>query len=352
MRIHFDNLKQEELGALLWALQPAGRPDVEYCHKIGMGKPLGMGAIQFNQVKINLTKRSDERYTNLFKAADGGKKWQEGEYTPNVNYAEIFETFVLDQLAVNQLVPEHAKKLLHLDRIQDLLEMLTWRGDAPSNDWLDWTRYMELNHGKNKLDEFKERPVLPGPREVANWAAPKKVEEPKEAKENLPQIPQVGQDVWGEVYDIETDGTVWVNLENLPEDSEIMGRILPKNLFGKQYREGNRIHLGVISLDDEILDCVPVKYLKNELSKVDDTPKSEFMRGEIIWFGEDNLEEKFSQEIGYGEILGKDDKIYFVQSHQLKFDQNKISKGTPVVFRKVKGMKGYEAQDVHLEDEF
>jgi CRISPR-associated protein (TIGR03986 family) len=43
-RIYFENLSQVELGVLLWALTLPGPGD--YCHKLGMGKPLGMGAVK------------------------------------------------------------------------------------------------------------------------------------------------------------------------------------------------------------------------------------------------------------------------------------------------------------------
>ncbi len=49
--------------------------------------------------------------------------------------------------------------------------MMAWRGDDPGSDWLDWTRYMEIERGTEKENEFKERPVLPSPLEVPRWAA-------------------------------------------------------------------------------------------------------------------------------------------------------------------------------------
>ncbi|RME61184.1 TIGR03986 family CRISPR-associated RAMP protein [Candidatus Parcubacteria bacterium] len=44
-RIHFHNLKREELGALLWSMTWGGNKDM--CHGLGMGKPFGFGQVRF-----------------------------------------------------------------------------------------------------------------------------------------------------------------------------------------------------------------------------------------------------------------------------------------------------------------
>lgn len=44
--IHFENLTDVELGALLWILNIAQMEDKQYRLKLGMGKPLGMGSIK------------------------------------------------------------------------------------------------------------------------------------------------------------------------------------------------------------------------------------------------------------------------------------------------------------------
>ena len=51
-----------------------------------------------------------------------------------------------------------------LPRITDLFTMLKWENN-PSNDWLDWIRYMEIEH-RSLGNEYKERPVLPSPANV------------------------------------------------------------------------------------------------------------------------------------------------------------------------------------------
>jgi CRISPR-associated protein (TIGR03986 family) len=70
-RIHFENLRPAELGLLWWALAlPVGDGET-YCHKIGMGKPLGMGGIAIRPT-LTLTERP-QRYQTLF----AGEAWQE-----------------------------------------------------------------------------------------------------------------------------------------------------------------------------------------------------------------------------------------------------------------------------------
>jgi CRISPR-associated protein (TIGR03986 family) len=66
--IDFDNLSKRELGLLLYALKPS--PD--FRHKIGMGKPIGLGRINIEPVGVFPINRS-ERYTlSGFSAARHG----------------------------------------------------------------------------------------------------------------------------------------------------------------------------------------------------------------------------------------------------------------------------------------
>jgi CRISPR-associated protein (TIGR03986 family) len=60
--VRFENLSDVELGALLWVLQLAA--DDEYRLKLGMGKPLGMGAVKITS-NVALSNRA-ERYERLF----------------------------------------------------------------------------------------------------------------------------------------------------------------------------------------------------------------------------------------------------------------------------------------------
>ena len=56
--IDFDNLAPEEFGLLLWALEPSGA----FHHRLGMGKPLGLGTVKVEVLGLFLVSRQ-ERYT-------------------------------------------------------------------------------------------------------------------------------------------------------------------------------------------------------------------------------------------------------------------------------------------------
>lgn len=155
-KVHFENLSQEELGALMWVLQIAS--DAQYRLKVGMGKPLGMGAIKIvSQLRLTDCK---ERYVDLL----GDEDWIKGEKseadTEKTKQEAVgaFEAFVLEGLD-----QKTAKQLTDLERIQQLLAMLSWPG--PDREQ---TRYMEIERPdskakRGKRNEYKERPVLPSP---------------------------------------------------------------------------------------------------------------------------------------------------------------------------------------------
>ncbi len=146
----FENLRPEELGALLWALSLPGEDDKVYRHKLGMGKPLGMGAVAL-RARLQLTDRQ-VRYEQLF----SGDRWAEAVAgADGAAYIEQFERYVLQELGSN------ARRLREVERIQMLLAMLEWR--EGNEAWLEATRYMEIERGLDKVNEYKERPVLPDP---------------------------------------------------------------------------------------------------------------------------------------------------------------------------------------------
>lgn len=63
--VRFDNLSPEELGLLIFALTLDDRdPEGPRCHRIGMGKPIGMGSVKICIDHITLIDRP-QRYSNL-----------------------------------------------------------------------------------------------------------------------------------------------------------------------------------------------------------------------------------------------------------------------------------------------
>ncbi|MCC3406026.1 MAG: TIGR03986 family CRISPR-associated RAMP protein [Microcoleus sp. PH2017_10_PVI_O_A] len=161
--ICFENLSAVELGALLWVLYLAASPI--YRLSLGMGKPLGMGAVEISS-QLSLTNR-EKRYCHLFQ--DIG--WATGEKN-HVDINEVkqdclqkFEDYILHH------TDPKLKRLHDVPRIKSLLGMLQWPGVAENS-----SRYMEIERkqqpcigelgigelGKNgKANEYKKRPVLP-----------------------------------------------------------------------------------------------------------------------------------------------------------------------------------------------
>lgn len=150
-KIRFENLRPEELGALLWALTLPGEPGQEYRHKLGMGKPLGMGAVKI-MPQLRLLDRTS-RYRTLVQ----DNKWHEAVASGDPQtYLKAFESYVLGQL------PAPKQRLQEVDRIRMLLVMLQWREQVDAA-WQEKTRYMEIEAGSEAVNEYKERPVLPDP---------------------------------------------------------------------------------------------------------------------------------------------------------------------------------------------
>lgn len=148
-KIHFENLSSEELGSLVWILNISADPNIRL--KIGMGKPLGMGAVQIGYRLCH--NNPVARYGSLL----NGKSWSG---VSEENFA-IAETCL--QSFINLMNDELETEFMKNQRIRALLTMLQWPGPAR-----EWTRYMEIEHSdpkekRGKRNEYKERPVLPTP---------------------------------------------------------------------------------------------------------------------------------------------------------------------------------------------
>lgn len=146
-KIRFENLTEVELGALLFALDlPPG-----CCHKIGMGKPLGLGSIKIS-CELFLSKRTEQRYTSL------SAEWNntiEKEKTEEIDrLKQCFQDYVLEK--INQ---KPIKDLWNTDRLRELKRMLDFnlgiQLEATGN-----TDYMDI-------DDFKKRKILPKPSKVS-----------------------------------------------------------------------------------------------------------------------------------------------------------------------------------------
>ncbi|MCL4424048.1 MAG: hypothetical protein M1553_01015 [Firmicutes bacterium] len=117
-----------------------------------MGKSLGLGSVELNAI-LHLQDRQ-KRYQELFSSQD----WEKGERgePEDLNKPEIFAQRVAP--FVHHLLGELGKakpggfnNLADVPRMKMLLEMLSWPGPT-----CQATEYM-------KLEQFKNRPVLPDP---------------------------------------------------------------------------------------------------------------------------------------------------------------------------------------------
>lgn len=161
-RVRFDNLSNEELGALLWVLQLGA--DSRYRLKVGMGKPLGMGAVKVIP-RLHLIDRV-ARYSTLFDEDNWVTGLQEEEIARRTQQESVvaFERFIIAQVKA-----PGATSLEELSRVRQLLTLLGWPGPDPEQ-----TRYLEIERAdpkakRGKRNEYDERPVLPHPFTVAGF---------------------------------------------------------------------------------------------------------------------------------------------------------------------------------------
>jgi CRISPR-associated protein (TIGR03986 family) len=172
--IRFENLSQVELGALLWVLRIAA--DENYRLKLGMGKPLGMGAVKITST-VHLSDRV-ARYGSLF----DGDTWATGEKAmpEPVQAACIteFEKYVLKHS------DEKATRLEDALRIQCLLALLKWPGPFASE-----TRYMQIE----PQNEYRNRPVLPSPLQVTGIVETPQSQQPTIQPDAQPRRPDKRQ---------------------------------------------------------------------------------------------------------------------------------------------------------------
>ncbi|MDZ4711298.1 MAG: TIGR03986 family CRISPR-associated RAMP protein [bacterium] len=147
-RIRFENLSDEELGAILFALDlPEG------CnHKIGMGKPLGLGSIKIT-CSLHLSKR-ETRYNEIF------SEWTDSlPESDNVKeFKNKFADYVLKQLNKDVSVKYTAENLWAEERMRELRRMLTFNHGIDE----DKISYMTIKNG----NDFRTRRVLPKPTDV------------------------------------------------------------------------------------------------------------------------------------------------------------------------------------------
>ncbi len=161
-RLYFENLSDQELGALCWILHPLGDKKKDYVYKSGMGKPLGMGAVKLDAT-LFLTDRQ-KRYNSLFSndgwesgIGGGGEKLSSSDVLRE--RVKPFERDILDKLGLEQ-----CQHLYELKRVAMLLKLMEWPGFPQDRKGAMFLR--EENRPNTRymyLEEFRERRVLPDP---------------------------------------------------------------------------------------------------------------------------------------------------------------------------------------------
>lgn len=154
--IHFENLRDFELGALLWAVTLPGKSSGTYRHKLGMGKPLGLGSVHITG-KLTLSHRYADECNNVnprYKRAFNGGDWYMAE-SQNADvqpFLDSFEKYVLTR--IHPIDRAKAERLSDVPRIEMLLAMLSWPGPDRNK-----VSYMTVE----PFNEYRNRPVLPDP---------------------------------------------------------------------------------------------------------------------------------------------------------------------------------------------
>jgi CRISPR/Cas system CSM-associated protein Csm3 (group 7 of RAMP superfamily) len=145
-KIRFENLSERELGSILFALSlPEG-----CCHKLGMGKPLGLGSVIIKPT-LFLSNRK-ERYKNLF------AEWGDNNPEP-VDfkiYISKFEEYILKQIKEPNI-----HSLWDTERLKELKIMLDFE-IGKELESKGKTSYMNIS----PQNEFKNRSILPLPSDL------------------------------------------------------------------------------------------------------------------------------------------------------------------------------------------
>jgi len=245
-RVYFENLSDRELGALCWTLHPNGEFDRRYCHHLGMGKPLGMGAVELH-ARLHLINRL-QRYKTLFN--ESGDTWQLGDANaegedlaiPDVlaSRTRLFEEHLLKQLSPDP----PCTRLADMRRIAMLLKLLEWpgyRAEKEGDLYLEAegrpnTRYMTIQ----PVNEYRDRPVLPDPTlfDVPYFANKSR---PQDTPTYQSPARQIAQPVRPEQQDGKSEASLHAaNVEQAPVEKNGEQPILPPEL-AKVFYIGNEL---------------------------------------------------------------------------------------------------------------
>ncbi len=146
-KIRFENLSDVELGALLFSLDLQS----DCYHKIGMGKPLGLGSIKITP-KLFISIRKD-RYNNL--SSEWNNAIEASDKTTTDKLKNSFEKYVLEQINETS-----TSELWETERLKELSTMLDY------NKGKELEKSNKISYMSIQRKEFTERFVLPLPSQV------------------------------------------------------------------------------------------------------------------------------------------------------------------------------------------
>jgi len=169
-RIRFENLSDVELGALLFVLDLPP----ECAHKIGMGKPLGLGSIRISPTVV-ISNRTGEsashtgRYGKLFDNQQWYLPVEKGDKDRKTEFSGYIWSALPDE---EKAGADSVNDLWSIPRIKELWVMLRYDKERMGkSDWLEKTRYMEIEREgvpPRERNEFRNRPILQSPSEILN----------------------------------------------------------------------------------------------------------------------------------------------------------------------------------------
>lgn len=145
-RVRFENMTELELGALLTAIELKDNMH----HKLGLGKPLGLGTVKIVP-RLTIINKS-KRYNTLF---DNTGNWELGEdkEESTSKYIQKFQNHMCSELKSEQ------KSFWEIPRIKELKTLLKFDEHNERDSWIEKREYMELG-------TFKSNKILPKPSEV------------------------------------------------------------------------------------------------------------------------------------------------------------------------------------------
>ena len=119
-KVYFNNISEEELKKLLWALEIGGSP--KHAHKIGMGKPLGLGSVKITVTGITKREILVEKDAITYRTVPLSKP----------DYAKVEEALVekavLDEFLeiTNFTKFQNAPNKVHYPKNEDSTESYKW----------------------------------------------------------------------------------------------------------------------------------------------------------------------------------------------------------------------------------